>query len=65
VPFVVEKLRFTFSTILHATYRRLFRQKRDRAGNMIGVPNPPATATGSTPAWNQFTERQWNAMTLS
>jgi len=36
VPFVVEKLCSTFSTILHTTYRRLFRQERDRAGNMVG-----------------------------
>ncbi|MCX7386368.1 MAG: hypothetical protein NTX48_06845, partial [Planctomycetales bacterium] len=35
----------------------------DAAGNMIGIPNPPATTTGSTPAWVPFTEAQWNTFT--
>lgn len=35
----------------------------DAAGNMIGVPNPPTTITGSTPAWVPMTEAQWSAMT--
>jgi len=35
----------------------------DRAGNMIGIPNPPAATTGSTPAWNPFTESQWSSFT--
>ena len=28
----------------------------DGAGNMIGMPNPPATTTGATPAWVPLTE---------
>ena len=28
----------------------------DGAGNMIGMPNPPATTTGATPAWVPMTE---------
>jgi len=35
----------------------------DKAGNMTAIPNPPATTTGTTPAWVPFTEAQWNAFT--
>ncbi|MCX7388346.1 MAG: hypothetical protein NTX48_16905, partial [Planctomycetales bacterium] len=35
----------------------------DGAGNMIGMPNPPATITGTTPAWVPMTEAQWNTLT--
>ncbi len=35
----------------------------DCAGNMIGMPNPPATITGTTPAWLPMTEAQWNTLT--
>ncbi len=35
----------------------------DGAGNMIGMPNPPATTTGATPAWVPLTEAQWNTLT--
>jgi len=35
----------------------------DRAGNMTAIPNPPATTTGTTPAWVPFTEAQWNTFT--
>ena len=35
----------------------------DGAGNMIGMPNPPATITGATPAWVPMTEAQWNTLT--
>ena len=35
----------------------------DGAGNMIGMPNPPATTTGATPAWVPMTEAQWNTLT--
>ncbi|MCX7386430.1 MAG: hypothetical protein NTX48_07160 [Planctomycetales bacterium] len=30
---------------------------------MIGIPNPPVTITGSTPAWVPMTEAQWNTLT--
>ena len=30
---------------------------------MIGMPNPPATTTGATPAWVRMTEAQWNTFT--
>ena len=35
----------------------------DGAGNMIGMPNPPQTITGTTPAWVPMTEAQWNTLT--
>jgi len=35
----------------------------DTAGNMTGMPNPPVTITGSTPAWVPMTEAQWNTLT--
>ena len=35
----------------------------DSAGNMIGMPNPPATIMGTTPAWVPMTEAQWNTLT--
>ena len=35
----------------------------DGAGNMIGIPNPPATTTGATPAWVPMSEAQWNTLT--
>ena len=35
----------------------------DRAGNMIGMPNPGTTVTGSTPAWVPLTETQWQTLT--
>jgi len=35
----------------------------DGAGNMIAMPNPPATITGTTPAWVPMTEAQWKTLT--
>ena len=43
----------------------LFSPTYNGAGNMIGMPNPPVTITGSTPAWVPMTEAQWNTLTES
>ena len=35
----------------------------DGARNMIGIPIPPTTTTGATPAWVPMTEAQWITLT--